>query len=544
MSDGAKTTTDTNPNALTITSLADDSIIPIDIIVEYSGQPVSNIVAAAGGIDALIPATDATVTFDSQSANVSWDTTGNTPTLTITGLFNPTGSGTEGSVTLNLASGISLPAGYTLSPSPVSFTDSDGTAEETISSNFSITEDDTTNQASYDLVVVLSELPDVSISASDINISVTNTLNSDIVSSISDIDISGTIVTIDSRRRHVRNLDSTNLGLTDTDTGSVTIAAATSGSTITMDETTLTFTDQAGTQTQTLSLGTFTVTNSGITADYTVSLVLAPSYNVRIGGDASTTTIAEGESSISKNLDPCEIFTYSLFTIDEAGDKTTVSATFGTTPGSHSPYFDNSGTANINDRSLTASSATPENGSLINYSSATITVQECDSFAGGTGADADNPYLIDNDLRLDLMSRLVNGDDTSDGTTYRDKHYTLTADIDLGLTDAPWTNITTGNGFVPIGKRTNSTSSDSTYQKGRSFTGTLDCASNTISNLTISNTNNGSPNNDGYYNRTLCFHLDGNAAHHQLHIGKCQYNWRCLCRRTRGIYGRRRQHRS
>ena len=214
---GAQTTNDTNTAALTINDGTTD--ITFDIIVEYSGQPVSNIVAAAGanGIADLIPTGSVVVTFASQSASATWNDTGDT--LTITGLFNPTGSGTEGSVTLNLASGISLPAGYTLSPSPVSFIDSDGTAEETISSNFSITEDDTTNQASYDLVVVLdTELPDVSISASDLDISVTNTLNSDTIVSSTQLTVEhfGTafIVTIDSRRRHVRNLDSdTNLGI-------------------------------------------------------------------------------------------------------------------------------------------------------------------------------------------------------------------------------------------------------------------------------------------------------------------------------------------
>ncbi len=104
------------------------------------------------------------------------------------------------------------------------FTDPAGTNAINITNNFSITEDDTANEVSYDLVVELTAAPavDVSISASDLDITVTNTLNSDIISSISDIDISGTIVTI-TAAAGVRNLDSTNLGLTDTDTGSVTI---------------------------------------------------------------------------------------------------------------------------------------------------------------------------------------------------------------------------------------------------------------------------------------------------------------------------------
>ncbi len=96
---GAQTTNDTNTAALTINDGTTD--ITFDIIVEYSGQPVSNIVAAAGanGIADLIPTGSVVVTFASQSASAAWNTTGDT--LTITGLFNPTGSGTAGSVTLN-----------------------------------------------------------------------------------------------------------------------------------------------------------------------------------------------------------------------------------------------------------------------------------------------------------------------------------------------------------------------------------------------------------------------------------------------------------
>ncbi len=117
------------------------------------------------------------------------------------------------------------------------------------------------------------------------------------------------------------------------------------------------------------------------------------------------------------------------------------------------------------------------------------------------------PGIIDNDMRLDLMSRLVNGD--SVGTTYRNKHYKLSADLDMnnanalwgdGVNGRPWVSTDTGkNGFVPIGKVTNSTSGAPDQQRIRSFTGTLNCASNTISNLYISNTNSTSlePNYDG-----------------------------------------------
>ena len=160
--DGAQTTNVTTNGAIIITNL-DDNTITLDITVRYSGKPAAELVTAAGdnGIVDLIPADTVSVVFAGQGDNAvaAWDTTGASPTLTITGLFNPTGNTTTGMVNLILASSLQLPAGYTISPSSPSFTDPNGTNQETITDTFSIAEGDgKTNEVSYNLNISLTAL--------------------------------------------------------------------------------------------------------------------------------------------------------------------------------------------------------------------------------------------------------------------------------------------------------------------------------------------------------------------------------------------------
>lgn len=81
------------------------------------------------------------------------------------------------------------------------------------------------------------------------------------------------------------------------------------------------------------------------------------------------------------------------------------------------------------------------------------------SFAGGSGTSS-SPYQISNAAQLAYMAYLVNSN-----TTYRNKYYQLTADIDLSA-----------HYWYPIGK------------KNYSFNGTFDGQYHTISNMTIDNT--------------------------------------------------------
>ncbi len=81
------------------------------------------------------------------------------------------------------------------------------------------------------------------------------------------------------------------------------------------------------------------------------------------------------------------------------------------------------------------------------------------SFAGGSGTSS-SPYQISNAAQLAYMAYLVNSN-----TTYRNKYYQLTADIDLSA-----------HYWYPIGK------------ENYSFNGTFDGQYHTISNMTIDNT--------------------------------------------------------
>ena len=84
----------------------------------------------------------------------------------------------------------------------------------------------------------------------------------------------------------------------------------------------------------------------------------------------------------------------------------------------------------------------------------------------GKGEEND-PYLIDDVEDLELLAQKVNGDETANsGVTYKDKHFKLTADIDLE--NEEWT---------PIG----------IFDREAPFKGTFDGGRHQITNLKISN---------------------------------------------------------
>ncbi|BBM89281.1 hypothetical protein COTS27_00977 [Spirochaetota bacterium] len=130
-----------------------------------------------------------------------------------------------------------------------------------------------------------------------------------------------------------------------------------------------------------------------------------------------------------------------------------------------------------------------------------IVIQKCSVFGLlGSGRPHD-PWLIDNDLRLNLLSELINDPAFSDPTfDYSNHHYKLTADIDLGLNNAPWSMSaamrppTDNKGFTPIGTTLNVTTSTIDHHTRR-FKGNFNCDGKTISNLFISNTTLNSSNN-------------------------------------------------
>ncbi len=189
--------------------------------------------------------------------------------------------------------------------------------------------------------------------------------------------------------------------------------------------------DPAGTLEDTVTLGY--VINSINSETYTVQLTFTElPYTLNLG---SATTVAESDASTTYTLPACTHFLPTISSTNANGASYNITEAILPAISSYTAATTTSGiTAVVGVRTLS-------------YSSVAVTVQDCTAdganFAGGTGADADNAWEIDNDLRLDLMSRLVNGD--SVGDIYRDKHYTLTADMDMNNANALWGNGVTGS---------------------------------------------------------------------------------------------------
>ncbi len=330
------------------------------------------------------------------------------------------------------------------------------------------------------------KLPEaVDLTASDLSITVTTTLGT-----VHDIDASHLAIDLDPSARTITittNADIRNFNeakLTTLADGAFTFASAASAITLELVNFITALSDPTGTESATSNLGTFFATEGDDSTGYSLILEFAPSYNLNLDG----TVIADMETSVSvpyAAITACSRpASSSVFTI--AADSTT--NTLAGAAINVNYYYDHTTSAN-NTNTITITDTS--DSSTLNFSGA-IAIAECTNFAGGNGTEA-TPWQIDNDFRLDLMSRSVNG---SQYSTYGAAHYTLSANVDLSSNGAPWAESSGGNGFVPIGKTTNNQSSDFADQTNR-FTGELDCASYTISNLTISNTNNGSPNYDG-----------------------------------------------
>ncbi|BBM89313.1 hypothetical protein COTS27_01010 [Spirochaetota bacterium] len=98
----------------------------------------------------------------------------------------------------------------------------------------------------------------------------------------------------------------------------------------------------------------------------------------------------------------------------------------------------------------------------------------------GAGTSGD-PYIIDNDRKLNLLSELIDANAmNSANRLYAEAHYRVDANIDLGLAAAPWSEGgTMSRGFAPIGV----TNSLNAYS--RPFGGNFDCNNKEIANLYI-----------------------------------------------------------
>ncbi|BBM89314.1 hypothetical protein COTS27_01011 [Spirochaetota bacterium] len=231
-------------------------------------------------------------------------------------------------------------------------------------------------------------------------------------------------------------------------------------------------------------MNTMTPTNEGLTftvesADlpstavtYYVQLDLEALIQLRFpgGNEGDITTellLTEGvipPSSTTIELKECAVF-LSSYEVLAGGTKSTAAYTLTVMS---DPAVSSYTAATYNDVSLILSEGSTE---IETFTPLTVMTSACTSAAlSGVGTSAD-PYIIDNDRKLDLIAGLVN----RNTGTYHNRHYKVTKRIDLGIAEAPWSKTSGGNGFDPIGNGAR------TYRG----LGRFDCQNNEIANLYI-----------------------------------------------------------
>ncbi len=484
--EGATNIIDVELGSIALTHVSNGEAFTYDIIAHYNGVAVTEFIDNAGGIEKFI---DVNVSFDQQQASVNW----NDGFLTIANLANIAGNTAVGSVTLVLSDSL-LPAGYYMTPSTYSFTDPDGKAATNLefSEAIVIAEGDDSvdpptvindNQVSYNLRINLLATPNVILIPTDLDIAITDTLATtpDITASHLTVDLASLTVFITA----VTTLRNFNENILTLNAGTLSLAAS-ANSAVSIDSTDIstTFSDPAGTDDAALQLGTFIASAGEETSTYSLELILLPAYGLLFD---NIDAIADRETSAASSytIAACAKPSSSVFTIDANGATNIIN---DAQVNINYYYYSASSANNIHNPTLIAG-----DGSALDFTAA-IEVQACDSFTAGTGTASD-PWQIDSDIHLDLMSRLVNASDDATHIEYAGDYYTLSADINMGIPEAPWAEASTHpdastNGFIPIGKTPNPINSYASGQNNQ-FYGQLNCAPNgtryNISNLYVSN---------------------------------------------------------
>ncbi|BBM89322.1 hypothetical protein COTS27_01019 [Spirochaetota bacterium] len=244
-------------------------------------------------------------------------------------------------------------------------------------------------------------------------------------------------------------------------------------------------------------MSTMTPTNEGLafaveSADlpstaviYYVQLDLEALIQLRFpgGNEGDITTellLTEGvipPSSTTIELKECAVF-LSSYEVLEGGTKSTTAYTLTVMS---DPAINSYTATTYDDVSLVLSEGSTE---IETFTPLTVMTSACAfplttaTALSGVGTSTD-PFIIDNDRRLNVFAASINISNaaTDAGQPYRTAHYKVTADIDLGVAQAPWSQTssesTNGPGFTPMG-----TSSIS-------FAGMFDCGNKEIANLYI-----------------------------------------------------------
>ncbi len=501
--------------SVTLMRTGDKTQITYNVIATYSGTPAASIVTALGA-DGLADGVEVELAGQ-VSTSATWDAA--TAQLSITNIVNVPDSGDTdnpytGSVRITPHN---LPAGYYIksytfddpsAATATSFSQADAlVVAEGDASTQSVTDN---NQATYELVIQFTASPTVVFSLEELVVSVQDTLSSNINVDASalalDLTTTPPQVTI-TAAAGVANLNEAEHTL---GTGTLTLSAA-AGAGFTVNTTGLdnTFNDTTGTETVTYDQNTFTVTSGSATLTYALKLVLATAYNLQIAATPDDLIVTPQQTGISHALPRCAAAQFSVFTIAADGTTSNVLSDAAVTI---NDYYDTATAANNTNTTL---SVFTDAGEHLEDFAVTLTVQACNFFAG-SGTDSD-PYQIDSDKRLELLSRLLNASSTYN--TYKDKVYELTSDVELGIVAAPWAESSTHpnantNGFTPIGK-TIGARNLSVVEQDNGFSGTFDCKHYSINNLYISNTAN---NISGHFN-ALFAAVTNNAV-----IKNCELN--------------------
>ncbi len=237
--------------------------------------------------------------------------------------------------------------------------------------------------------------------------------------------------------------------------------------------------DNPNANTQDIDVIITTAGQSTAAAIIPISVSLQGCFRVTITSSTLTPNslaVSSDQANIpTATLDPCVDFSDIIFTVtDPAADYT--AALVG------NPYYSTTNTMYSTTNTMLSAIAITTDGQSTSVATIAIQVQlsECNNFADGDGTSTTTAWEINNDMRLDLMSRLV-----ASSSSYRDDYYKVTANIDLGQTSAPWAENTGGSGFTPIGTT-----------DLLPFTGNMNCANYTISNLYI---NRSSEDNIGLF---------------------------------------------
>ncbi|BBM89167.1 hypothetical protein COTS27_00861 [Spirochaetota bacterium] len=134
-------------------------------------------------------------------------------------------------------------------------------------------------------------------------------------------------------------------------------------------------------------------------------------------------------------------------------------------------------------------------------------VQQCSADDLSGDGTPENPWLIEKDIHLHIVSTIMHASNEK----YRDDHFRFVNDIDLGKTNAPWSEAANyqiaSKGFTPIATTKDDFSTADLHTNV--FKGVFDCNGRTISNLFISNTEGSGQLNNGSYLGLFAKVIDG-----------------------------------